>query len=76
MPAGVHEANPGSPKAIEAKESLVTPSTSFWRDDRLERSPLVDGLGNRVLEKNAIDLFVRRQVLNGGNHFLGRCSPG
>jgi hypothetical protein len=29
MPAGVHDAKPGSSKAIEEKESLVTPSTSL-----------------------------------------------
>jgi hypothetical protein len=29
MPAGVHEANPGWPKAIAANEGIVTPSTSF-----------------------------------------------
>ena len=29
MPAGVQERNPGSPKAIAAKECIVTPSTSL-----------------------------------------------
>ena len=68
---GGARSEPGKPESHRSEGVRGDPVDIFGRSNRFESRPLVNRLGNRMLEENPVDLPVGGEFLNGCDELFG-----